>query len=73
MWKLVGYDTFSSEWYDLEECRTEAQAEKRAQERLAELEQNQPTSQSGGQGFSITGHHEIMIPLLAAILVEGGQ
>ena len=25
---------------------------------------------SGGQGYSITGHHEIMIPLLAAALIE---
>jgi hypothetical protein len=29
-----------------------------------------PHAQSGGQGFSITGHHEIMIPLLAAALIE---
>jgi len=28
-------------------------------------------AQSGGRGFSITGHHEIMIPLLAAALREG--
>ncbi len=25
----------------------------------------------GGKGYAITGHHEILIPLLAAILVEG--
>jgi hypothetical protein len=25
------------------------------------------------RGFSITGHHEIMLPLLAAALVEGGS
>jgi hypothetical protein len=30
-----------------------------------------PHAQSGGRGFSITGHHEIMIPLLAAALREG--
>ena len=30
-----------------------------------------PTS-SGGRGFNFTGHHEIMLPLLAAMLVEMG-
>ena len=29
-----------------------------------------PHSRAGGQGYSITGHHEIMIPLLAAALIE---
>lgn len=29
-----------------------------------------PHAGSGGQGYALTGHHEIMIPLLAAILVE---
>ncbi len=29
-----------------------------------------PHARSGGHGYSITGHHEIMIPLLAAALVE---
>jgi hypothetical protein len=29
-----------------------------------------PHAQSGGRGYSITGHHEIMVPLLAAILIE---
>jgi hypothetical protein len=29
-----------------------------------------PHAQSGGQGVAITGHHEIMIPLLAAALIE---
>lgn len=29
-----------------------------------------PHAQSGGQGYSITGHHELMIPLLAAVLIE---
>jgi len=28
-----------------------------------------PTSE-GGEGFSLTGHHEIMVPLLAAALIE---
>jgi hypothetical protein len=31
-----------------------------------------PHAQAGGRGYSLTGHHEIMIPLLAAILREGG-
>ena len=29
-----------------------------------------PHAQAGGRGFAITGHHEIMIPLLAAVLIE---
>ncbi|HEV8037608.1 MAG TPA: hypothetical protein VGP62_02010 [Bryobacteraceae bacterium] len=29
-----------------------------------------PHARSGGQGYSITGHHELMIPLLAATLIE---
>lgn len=29
-----------------------------------------PHAKSGGRGFAITGHHEIMIPLLAAALIE---
>jgi hypothetical protein len=29
-----------------------------------------PHANAGGRGFSITGHHELMIPLLAAALVE---
>jgi hypothetical protein len=32
-----------------------------------------PHANAGGKGYALTGHHEIMIPLLAAILVEGGQ
>jgi hypothetical protein len=24
-----------------------------------------------GRGYSLTGHHEVMVPLLAAMLVEG--
>ena len=31
-----------------------------------------PHAKSGGRGFAITGHHELMIPLLAAALIEGG-
>jgi hypothetical protein len=29
-----------------------------------------PHARSGGKGYSITGHHEIMIPLLAAALID---
>jgi hypothetical protein len=29
-----------------------------------------PHAQSGGKGLALTGHHEIMIPLLAAALIE---
>jgi hypothetical protein len=30
-----------------------------------------PHAKSGGHGFALTGHHELMIPLLAAALIEG--
>lgn len=29
-----------------------------------------PHAASGGHGFSLTGHHELLLPLLAAVLVE---
>jgi hypothetical protein len=32
-----------------------------------------PHARSGGHGYSITGHHELMIPLLAAALIEADQ
>src|ERR1051325_307018 len=31
-----------------------------------------PHAKSGGRGFALTGHHELMIPLLAAALIEDG-
>ena len=31
----------------------------------------QRPTQEGGKGFHITGHHEIMFPLLAALIIEG--
>jgi hypothetical protein len=31
-----------------------------------------PHARSGGRGYAITGHHELMLPLLAAVLVETG-
>ncbi len=32
-----------------------------------------PHAKSGGRGFAITGHHELMIPLLAATLIESAD
>ena len=32
-----------------------------------------PHAQAGGRGYALTGHHEIMVPLLAAALTEAGQ
>ena len=29
-----------------------------------------PHAKSGGRGYAITGHHELMVPLLAAALIE---
>ena len=31
------------------------------------------TTKGVGRGYSLTGHHEIMIPLLAAMLVEADR
>ncbi len=32
-----------------------------------------PTADGAGRGYSLTGHHEIMIPLLAAEILSGGS
>lgn len=48
---LLGFDTFSSEWYSLGRFSTEAEAQEAAQKKLKENEQLQPSSGSGGQGF----------------------
>ena len=49
-WHLAGYDTFAMEWYVVGgEYSTEGLAIDAAKQRLRELEQSQPTSQSGGQ------------------------
>ncbi len=49
-YKLRGFDTFSSEWYDLEgEYDNEAAAKAAAKHRLANLERTQPARTSGGQ------------------------
>ena len=48
-WQLEGWDTFSSEDYPLKGLYdTEAQAQKAAEKRLADLEETQPTVTSGG-------------------------
>jgi hypothetical protein len=31
-----------------------------------------PHAKSGGAGYAITGHHEILLPLVAAALIERG-
>ena len=31
---------------------------------------HRPHANAGGKGYALTGHHEIMIPLLAALLPE---
>lgn len=50
IWRLIGYDTFSNEWYDLDgSYRSLAAVEKAAQKRLELLEQRQPSASSGGQ------------------------
>jgi hypothetical protein len=49
-WKLLGYDTFASDWYPLGGAyRTEEAAVKAARRRLKELERSQPSENSGGQ------------------------
>ncbi len=50
IWKLVGYDTFSSEFYALDgEYKTEKAVNAAAEKRLKLLEERQPTASSGGQ------------------------
>lgn len=50
IWRLMGWDTFSGHWYDLDgEYRDEYAAREAAKERLEQLEEIQPTSSSGGQ------------------------
>jgi len=52
-WKIVGYDTFSSEWYALcPDYGTEREARTAALKKLEELERLQPTKDSGGQSDS---------------------
>jgi hypothetical protein len=49
-WRLRGHDTFAGEDYPLPGTYwTEAQAQRAARRRLAELERMQPSASSGGQ------------------------
>jgi hypothetical protein len=48
-YKLMGYDTFSAEWYNLGSYPSETAAQNAAQEKLKENELHQPSSSSGGQ------------------------
>jgi hypothetical protein len=34
---------------------------------------HRPHANAGGRGYEITGHHELIIPLLAAALIEGDE
>ena len=34
---------------------------------------HRPTAAGAGRGYSLTGHHELLVPLLAAALVEGAD
>lgn len=48
-YKLVGYDEFSHEWYNISSHNTKASALKAAHKKLKMLEKWQPTITSGGQ------------------------
>jgi hypothetical protein len=51
IYRLKGYDPFSSDYYDLGgEYSTYLEAENAARVELQELELSQPSEQSGGQG-----------------------
>jgi len=49
IFKLLGYDTFSNEWYPLDEFSTEQKARAAGVKRLEELAVSQPAKNSGGQ------------------------
>ena len=50
VWRLRGYDTFAEEPYPLEgEYASERLAQAAAKQRMAELEESQPSASSGGQ------------------------
>lgn len=49
VFKLVGYDTLSNEWYGVKEFRTEKAARDAGIKRLEELAISQPAASSGGQ------------------------
>lgn len=49
VFKLMGYDTFSDEWYCLDKFSTEKEARIAGVKRLEELAVSQPAQSSGGQ------------------------
>lgn len=49
-WKVIGWDTFSSEEYSISAHKTQTLAEAAAAEKMQQLEATQPSSTSGGQG-----------------------
>lgn len=49
VFKLLGYDTFSNEWYPLDEFPTLDKARAAGIKRLEELAISQPAASSGGQ------------------------
>lgn len=51
VFKLMGYDTFSDEWYRLGEYLSEKEARAAGVKKLEELVITQPASSSGGQGI----------------------
>jgi len=49
-WQLVGWDAFSNEQYSVSRHFTELECRAAAREYLRELERQQPSEDSGGQG-----------------------
>ena len=61
-WALLGYDTFSDEFYHIEgSYDTSEQALKAARDRLKELEELQPTEESGGQSENGIQDHVFVV------------
>lgn len=51
-WRVVGHDTFSNEDYDITDANlSQDEAFGIARKKLSEIEREQPTATSGGQGF----------------------
>lgn len=51
-WKLIGYDTFSNEFYPIKEFDSEKKVVRAANEEEAKINKDQPASSSGGQSNS---------------------
>lgn len=60
-WLLEGQDTFEGTFYPLGRFDSEQAAQAAARDRLAELEESQPTAVSGGQGFVGTQDHVFVV------------